>query len=83
MLPTGTVPTKNVRDHACVRLCVCVALCAWLRVQVDVLNVNTNQQCYFYYNGWLSTSEPPYKTEVELFPSDSDAPPTCRCARTC
>ncbi|KAG2450199.1 hypothetical protein HYH02_000301 [Chlamydomonas schloesseri] len=50
----------------------------WHLNKVDVLNVNTNQQCYFYYNGWLSTTEPPYKTEVELFPSDSDAPPTCR-----
>lgn len=43
-----------------------------------MLNVSTDQQCNFYYNGWLARDEPPYKTEVELFPVDGDAPQLCR-----
>ncbi|PNH12713.1 Lipoxygenase y domain-containing protein 1 [Tetrabaena socialis] len=45
---------------------------------VDVLLVNTGQQCYFYYNQWLSRDDPPYKTEVELFPTDGEAHQLCR-----
>ncbi|GLC44364.1 hypothetical protein PLESTF_000049800 [Pleodorina starrii] len=51
---------------------------AWHLNKVDVLLVNTGQQCAFYYNGWLSRDEPPYKTEVELFPSDGDPQHLCR-----
>jgi hypothetical protein len=55
---------------------------AWFlsHAQVDVLLINTGQQCSFYYNGWLSRDDPPYKTEVELFPSDGDPQKLCRCS---
>ncbi|KXZ56858.1 hypothetical protein GPECTOR_1g774 [Gonium pectorale] len=36
---------------------------SWHLNKVDVLLVNTGQQCSFYYNGWLAKDEPPYKTE--------------------
>ncbi|GFR41097.1 hypothetical protein Agub_g1741 [Astrephomene gubernaculifera] len=51
---------------------------AWHLNKVDVLLVNTGQQCSFYYNNWLSRDDPPYKTEVELFPSDGEAQQLCR-----
>ncbi|MEW5309958.1 MAG: hypothetical protein WDW38_001797 [Sanguina aurantia] len=45
---------------------------AWHLQQVEVLCVNTDQQCTFYYNDWLSKSDAPYKLEVELFPLGVD-----------
>ncbi|KAG2499991.1 hypothetical protein HYH03_002273 [Edaphochlamys debaryana] len=51
---------------------------AWHLNKVDVLLVNSGQECHFYYNGWLSRDDPPYKTEVELFPLDGDVPVLCR-----
>jgi hypothetical protein len=32
--------------------------------QVEVLCVNTGQHSRFYYNGWLSKTESPYRLEV-------------------
>ncbi|KAF5837533.1 hypothetical protein DUNSADRAFT_4226 [Dunaliella salina] len=50
----------------------------WHLKMVEVFNVMTTEKCSFFYNGWLAKSEPPYQTEVELFPTGEDAPPVCR-----
>lgn len=42
---------------------VCKEACS-ICAQVEVLCVNTGQHCRFYYNGWLSKDEAPYKLEV-------------------
>ncbi|GFH09152.1 uncharacterized protein mot51, partial [Haematococcus lacustris] len=50
----------------------------WHLNNIELLCATTGQHCRFYYNGWLSKDEPPYKLEVELFPEGSDKPPLCR-----
>jgi hypothetical protein len=41
---------------------------AWHLASVEVVCISSGQCCMFHHNGWLSRSDPPYKTEVELLP---------------
>ncbi len=60
-------PVLSRRQRKVAHLLSRLALWVVLRVlllQVEVLVVNTGQHCRFYYNGWLSKDESPYKLEV-------------------
>eukprot|EP00882_Tetradesmus_deserticola_P019772 GHRQ01021311.1.p1 GENE.GHRQ01021311.1~~GHRQ01021311.1.p1 ORF type:complete len:107 (+),score=31.36 GHRQ01021311.1:123-443(+) len=41
---------------------------AWHLASVEVVSISSGQSLMFHHNGWLSRSDPPYKTEVELLP---------------
>uniref|UniRef100_A0A383W527 PLAT domain-containing protein n=1 Tax=Tetradesmus obliquus TaxID=3088 RepID=A0A383W527_TETOB len=41
---------------------------AWHLASVEVVSISSCQSLMFHHNGWLSRSDPPYKTEVELLP---------------
>jgi hypothetical protein len=54
---------------------------AWHLASVEVVCISSAQSLMFHHNGWLSKSEPPYKTEVELLPvvaAGSDGLGLCR-----
>jgi hypothetical protein len=55
---------------------------AWHLASVEVISISSGQSCMFHHNGWLSRSDPPYKTEVELLPvgaaGGDGAPGMCR-----
>jgi hypothetical protein len=46
----------------------CGAGSAWHLASVEAVGISSGQSCMFHHNGWLSRSDPPYKTEVELLP---------------
>jgi hypothetical protein len=46
--------------------------------QVRILCVHTGEEVCFAHNGWLSRSEPPYATQVELLPVGQGGPPLVR-----